>query len=61
VYARTKRSTRRDQPSACKTHRIAWTLQDKFLGVGRYRVGVRAKTSHRGWSHVVARHSDNLD
>jgi hypothetical protein len=61
VYARTRRSTKREQGSACKTHRIAWTLQDKFFGVGRYRVGVRAKTSHRAWSHAAARHSDTID
>lgn len=61
VYARTKRRTARAQPAACHTHRIAWTLQDKFLGVGRYRVSVRAKTSHRGWSHAAARHGDTID
>jgi hypothetical protein len=56
VRVRALRTTRA-QPAACHTHRIAWTPQDKFLGVGRYRVSVRAKTSHRGWSHAAARHA----
>lgn len=61
VIARTRRSTVRSQASACQTHRIAWTMQDKFRGVGRYRVGVRAKTSHRRWSRTAARHVDTRD
>jgi hypothetical protein len=61
VIARNKRRTVRTQASACQTHRIAWTMQDKFLGVGRYRVGVRAKTSHRAWSRTAARHVDTRD
>jgi hypothetical protein len=49
------------QRATCARHRITWTLGQKFFGVSRYRVAVRARTSGRRWSSVVARHRDTFD
>jgi hypothetical protein len=61
VYGRSKRTVHREQPAACHTHRIRFRLAQKFFGVGRYRVAVRAKTTGHRYSGVHARHSDTID
>ena len=61
VFARRRRAVIRDQLGRCDTHRITWVLQDKFFGVSRYRVALRARTTDRGWSAVASRHIDTYD
>ncbi len=61
VFARSRNTVEQDQLYRCDTHRITWILQDKFFGISRYRVGVRARTTGRDWSQAVARHVDTYD
>ena len=61
VWAEAHRTLSRGQSAGCDSHRFTFKLADKFFGYGRYRVAVRAKTSGRGYSHIRARHEDNLE
>jgi endonuclease YncB( thermonuclease family) len=61
VFARSRRERRRARGRRCQTHRFSWILADRFFGVSRYRVAVRARTSRAGWSRVAARHVDTYD
>jgi endonuclease YncB( thermonuclease family) len=61
VFARSRRERRRAQGRRCQTSRFSWVLADRFFGVARYRVAVRARTSRTGWSRVAARHVDTYD
>jgi hypothetical protein len=61
VFARQRRAFTRAQAAACTRHRLTWTLGDRFFGVSRYTVAVRARTSGRRWSAVASRHADTTD
>jgi hypothetical protein len=61
VWERTRRRRDRPQDFRCQTHRFTWVMADKFFGVSRYRVGVRARTTDREWSALRARHVDTYD
>ena len=61
VLEKNKRVRVREHGERCQTHRVTWRLGDRFFGVSRYRVGVRARTSGRGWSAPEARHIDTYD
>jgi hypothetical protein len=61
VFARSRRERRRAQRRRCQTSRFSWVLADRFFGVARYRVAVRARTSRTGWSRVAARRVDTYD
>lgn len=61
VFRRSRSTVHQDQHGRCDTHRITYTLADKFFGISRYRVAVRARTSARGWSAIRSRHEDTLD
>jgi hypothetical protein len=61
VFARIRRKRERAQDRRCQTRRFTWVLADRFFGVSRYRVAIRARTSRTGWSRVAARHIDTYD
>jgi len=61
VGARTRRSVVRDQDSRCQTHRFTFEVADKFFGISRYRIAVRAKTTGRAFSGLRDRHFDTGD
>jgi hypothetical protein len=61
VTARQRRAFTRGQEAACTRHRLTWTLGDRFFGVSRYTVALRARTSGRRWSAPASRHADTTD
>ena len=61
ILARRRHAVTQDQIARCDTHRITWILQNKFFGVSRYRVSLRARTTGRAWSRVASQHVDTYD
>lgn len=61
ILVRKRRHFARTQTRRCQTLRFTYRLGDRFFGVSRYRVGVRARSAGRKASGVASRKVDTFD